>query len=42
VEVQKRLIPHAADYFDKSQGLYVLMEKIKKIFPNKNIKVRNR
>jgi len=31
VEVQKRLIPDAADYYDKSHGLALLLEKIKKI-----------
>jgi DNA-binding response OmpR family regulator len=36
VEVQKRLIPQADDYFDKSQGLAVLLEKIKKSFLIRN------
>lgn len=32
LEEQKQMIPHAADYFDKSQGTDVLLKKINKIF----------
>ncbi|VAX35681.1 hypothetical protein MNBD_UNCLBAC01-1178 [hydrothermal vent metagenome] len=31
VEDQKKLMPQAADYFDKSEGTRVLMEKVEKI-----------
>jgi len=31
VEVQKRLVPGARDYYDKSHGIEVLLDKIKKI-----------
>ncbi len=31
IEKQRRLVPGAADYYDKSQGIDILLDKIRKI-----------
>jgi DNA-binding NtrC family response regulator len=35
IETQKRMIPDAAGYFDKSHGLDILLDKIRKILRHK-------
>ena len=38
LETQMQLIPDAADYYDKSQGIDALLVKIKKVFDGQKIK----